>query len=158
MDTTICPGQLFELYATPVTLDTGQWSQPAVQAVFGVMLQDSSAANTAVTGMTSGNQYLFVWTVSGICGTLRDTVLVSLSDVQPSAGDDFRACNDEQFAVLRAQSPGQGSMGLWSSPDTMLTFSNASAPDATVFGLTEGRNTLIWSIDAGLCGSSSVDT
>lgn len=158
VDTTICPGQPFELYATSVAIDTGRWSQPDIQALFGVMIQDSSAANTAVTGMTSGNQYLFVWTVSGACGILRDSVIVSLSDVQPRAGDDFRACNDEQFAVLRAQSPGQGSMGLWSSPDTTLRFSNATAPDATVFGLSEGQNMLIWSIDAGLCGAASVDT
>lgn len=158
VDTTICPGQPFQLYATPVTIDAGQWSQPEIQALFGVVIQDSNAANSAVTGMTTGNQYLFVWTVTGVCAVRRDSVLVSLSDVRPRAGDDFRACNDERFAVLRAQSPGQGSIGTWSSPDTTLRFSNTNAPDATVFGLNTGSNTLIWSIDDGLCGSASVDT
>lgn len=157
-DTIICPGTSFQLYAAPVELDSGRWSQPDVQALLGISIGDNADPASPVTGMTSGNLYVFVWTVSGECGSRADSVFVSVSDVQPSAGDDFRACNDEQFAVLRAQTPGLGSFGNWSSPDTTLQFSDPQDPEATVSGLKPGFNTLVWSIDDALCGSASVDT
>ncbi len=158
IDTIICPGISFNLYATGVETDTGQWSQPDVQALFGIRIEESGNPASAVTGMTSGNLYVFVWTVSGDCGTRADSVFVSVSDVRPFAGDDFRACNDELFAVLRAQTPGLGSFGVWSSPDTTLNFSNTMDPSAIVTGLKPGPNTLIWTIDDALCGNASVDT
>lgn len=157
-DTVICPGTPFQLYAAPVLLDVGQWSQPSVQAQFGVQIVEPDNPASEVTGLASGNLYLFIWTLSGVCGSRSDSVFVTVSDVRPSAGPDFRACNDEQFAVLRAQSPGTGSTGSWSSPDTALTFSNRMDPNATVTGLKPGRNVLVWTINDALCGGASIDT
>lgn len=158
MDTIICPDISFSLGATPVQLATGVWSQPDVQAQLGVVIEESGNPNSPISGLVGGNLYIFVWTVTGECGILADSVLVSVSDVSPSAGSDFRACNDEQFGFLEAQTPALGSFGFWSSPDTTLQFSNPQDPRATVFGLQQGFNTLIWTIDDALCGGASIDT
>jgi gliding motility-associated-like protein len=157
-DTTICPGTPFSLYATPVSDAVGTWSQPDVQQLFNVAIADTTSATSAVNGMTAGNAYLFVWTITGQCNVQRDTVVVTVSDVPPFAGPDFRACNNDELAELDARTPAQGNTGFWSSPDIDISFIDAADPKTTAEGLKPGFNTLIWTINAPQCGGIAVDT
>jgi gliding motility-associated-like protein len=157
-DTTICPGTPFSLNATPVTDAIGRWSQPDVQQLFNITIADTTSATSAVNGLTAGNAYLFVWTITGQCNVQRDTVIVTVSDVPPSAGTDFRSCNNDETAELDARTPAPGNSGLWSSPDPDLSFLNAANPKTTVEGLKPGFNTLVWTINAPQCGGIAADT
>lgn len=157
-DTLICPMTPFNLYANPVNIATGRWSQPDIQAQLGVGIVNPADPASAITGLTRGNLYVFSWTLEDACGARTDIVQVAVSDVPAIAGPDFRACNDEEFAVLQARPLGIGSTGFWSAQDSALVFSDRSDPEAMVSGLREGFNTVVWTVDNALCGLAARDT
>ncbi|MGV9012890.1 MAG: PKD domain-containing protein [Flavobacteriales bacterium] len=98
----------------------------------------------------------FVWTLfNGPCGTSADTMSVSVFDgtvVSADAGPDKQFCSPLDSAQLEAAAPVMPATGSWSVLSGSGTFSDVTDPNATVSGLGNGLNELIWTIDNGPCG------
>jgi len=159
-DTLVCAGEPLSLSAAVPPEGTGQWSQSEVQQDFNVQIDEPSNPQSSISGpgLLPGNTYAFTWTVESQCGADSAQVFVSIADNAPSAGMDQIACNEAGTAVLQAAEPADGSSGRWSSPDDQLVFTNRNNTETTVANLAEGINTLVWSLDEGLCGDDSRDT
>ena len=159
-DTLLCAGDPVILDATMPPNGTGVWSQSPVQSDFNVVIVDSSDPATSITGsgVRPGNTYVFTWTVDSECGVEEDDVFITISDNNPRAGEDQIACNDDGTAVLMAITPADASLGRWSSPDGDLLFEDRNVPETTVSNLVVGDNMILWTLDEGYCGASSIDT
>jgi gliding motility-associated-like protein len=98
----------------------------------------------------------FVWTIfNGPCGTSTDTMTVNVFDgtiTSTDAGLDQELCTPEDSAQLAATAPVVPATGTWSILSGSGTFSDANASDATISGLGNGLNQLLWTIDNGPCG------
>ncbi len=157
-DITGCALREVQLGAEATVDAPGRWEQSQVQELLGVEIADPTDPNTLVTGLEPGNLYTFTWRVNSTCGQLLDEVLVLSSDPDPFAGPDQTVCNRDRFAQLAADPPSEGSRGRWSSADAAIRFGNAGDPGTVVTNLRTGTNTLIWTIDNGICGDASRDT
>ena len=159
-DTLLCAGDPIMLNATIPNEGIGRWSQSAVQDDFNVFIDEPGSAATTVSGpgVLPGNTYVFTWTVESECGADSAQVFISVADNNPSAGADQIACNEAARVELMAAQPADGTTGRWSSPDDMLVFSNRNNTATTVNNLAVGDNTMVWTLDNGLCGADSRDT
>ena len=81
-----------------------------------------------------------------------------MSDPTITAGPDLIVCDELNEVVLQGQEPAIGSTIRWFSPDSDLTFSDASSATPTVGNLQVGENICIMEVDEGFCGESSRDT
>lgn len=157
-DITACASRDIMLSAQPSISGNAFWSQTDVQELLGVNILDPTSPNPTITGMQPGNLYSFTWTVRSGCGDETDEVFVLISDPNPFAGPDQVVCNDENFAILSADQPAEGSRGQWSSINPDIRFSDGDAPNTTATRLVPGINTFIWEMDDGICGAESRDT
>jgi hypothetical protein len=74
-----------------------------------------------------------------------DEVILTVVDVQSSAGPDLRQCKNRTF-VLGAQAAGSGTVGIWTVVNGDVTLNSASNP-ATIAILNSGTTaTLKWSL------------
>ena len=73
---------------------------------------------------------------------------MTIDGVTADAGRDFSTC-DTANVKLEATLSGSGT-GTWSSPNNKLTFTDVSNPGASVSGLKEGKNVVIWTVSNGL--------
>ena len=160
IDTLLCDGDPVVLNATLPISGTGSWSQTAVQESFLVNIDNPSNPGTTVSGVgvRPGNTYVFTWTVESECGSDEDKVFITISDNDPNAGIDQIACNDDGEAQLIALTPAEGSAGQWSSVGNTLIFTNRDSAETMVSNLSIGDNIVLWTLDEGFCGASSVDT
>lgn len=156
---TVCYTNSASLNAAQPASNIGQWTQPSSQAALGVGIADPSDPGTIVTGLVPGNSYVFTWTIDGGCGPSSDAVLVTVTNENAFAGDDFNACGDalERCSEVSAIAALSG-VGAWSSPNQSITFATPTEASTTVCNLTPGENILIWTINNGACGHYSVDT
>jgi gliding motility-associated-like protein len=155
-----CANETVTLGALPASQpgSTGRWTQPLAQEILGVEIIDPTDPNTVITGLQPDNLYSFNWTVTSVCGTSTDVVLVNISDPRPDAGADQIACNDDAETQLAAAAPTVGSFGEWIALDGNPTIADPSDPNTLVENLSEGENRFVWVIDGGICGDGSRDT
>lgn len=155
-----CADETLMLNALPTVQpgSDGRWTQPLAQEILGVEIADPTDPNTVITGLQPDNLYSFNWTVTSVCGTSTDVVLVNISDPRPDAGVDQIACNDDTEAQLNATEPTVGSFGEWMALDGDPTIADPSDPNTLVSNLSEGENRFVWVVDGGICGADSRDT
>ncbi len=135
----------------------GTWTQPNVQELLGVTIQEPNNPQTLVTDLVPGNTYIFTWIIpDNGCGDDSDDVLVQVANDISNAGQDVDACGFG-CATLAATSPQIGS-GEWFSSDPAITFAAPNSPTSEVCGLSDGDNTLIWILNNGSCGEAGIDT
>lgn len=151
-----CDSDMVTLDAMPpVTGSVGTWTQSAAQASLGVVITDPNDYNTTITGLETGSDYVFTWTLSNNgCGNFdSDIVEVSIGEehITAYAGDNFVTC-EEGFAQLNAESLTTDCQGYWSSPNTELVFADENSATTIVSGLEYGDNMLTWTVDCGPCG------
>ncbi len=136
---------------------TGTWTQESSQALIGVVIDNPSDPNTTVSGLNPGNDYAFTWTLSNSgCGDFSsDEVQVSIgeSNEVANAGDDISGCGDGSL-TLNASVPENG-IGTWSTTSAGLTIVQPNNPSTIVQGITAGSYTFTWTLDNGVCGSST---
>lgn len=129
---------------------------------------------SVVLSPTGGNPpYTFLWvdgsTTASLNGLASGTYGVTLVDQKnctladsffvneplplvANAGSDRITCNDT--LQLNAVLP-SGATGSWSAPsNTSVIFSNASLPDALVYGFSTGVLTLVWTVSLPSCDAS----
>lgn len=157
-DILACESNSTQLNAIEVINGIGSWVQNPLQELIGVRIINPNDPQSTITGLEPGNQYKFTWVVASACGTSTDDVFVVVSDPNPNAGEDFIWCSEDNTVELNAAEPTIGSSGQWSSSDASIVFSNPEFHLTNATGLKSGINTLIWTIDQGICGPSSMDT
>ncbi|MBS1568087.1 MAG: gliding motility-associated C-terminal domain-containing protein, partial [Bacteroidetes bacterium] len=160
-DQDICgPVTSATLAASPVAAPaTGSWS-----IVSGAgSLSDPSNAGAVLNGLITG-QTILAWTISnGPCtsGALTDTVVITVYDgaSQPNAdaGPDQQFCEpgsvDADMFANEAVFPATGTWSIAGSG----TITDPTNRNTTVTGIGFGTTTLTWTIDNGVCGSTSDD-
>ena len=135
----------------------GTWTQPNVQELLGVEIEELNNPQTLVTNLVPGNTYIFTWTIpDNGCGDDSDDVLIQIANDISNAGQDMDACGFG-CATLAATNPQVGS-GEWFSPDPAITFAAPNSPTSEACGLRNGENTLIWILNNGSCGEAGIDT
>ncbi len=131
----------------------GTWSQSAVQSALGAVIINPSNPTTDVTGLVSGNDYIFTWTLSNKgCGDYStDAVTITVFEkVNASLTQDVNICGD---VTVSANNPGDCT-GVWSSSNPDIVFADPSAQVTEVTGLAIGENILRWTITCGNCGET----
>jgi gliding motility-associated-like protein len=142
---------------TPEIPGVGTWTVISGPAV--VVSPNDPAS--AVTGLTVGVHEL-VWTIyNGQCGfgpPSTDTLIISVFDGEaPDAltGNDISWCTPQDNAVLNANDAVFPGVGTWTLLNGSGTFANVNDPNTAVFGLPVGQHDYLWTIDNGICGTSS---
>lgn len=150
-DQTLC-GSSGSMAGTAPTIGNGMWT------TFGGtgFVAFPGAPNSGVSGMSAGAN-IFVWTVTnGVCPSSSDTVVINV--VQPgaaaNAGADQNICINSPATVLSAVAPGVGA-GSWSVIAGTGTVSNPAQNNSAVTGLSPGPNIFVWSVNGGICGTTS---
>ena len=135
----------------------GTWTQSADQASQGISIVDPTNPNTEIQGMENGTTYSFTWTLSNAgCGEFsNDLVVVEILPGAETAfaGNDENSCGDG--IVLLEASPINGNTGLWTTNNPDITIVSPTNASTIVNGLTPGDYTFTWTVDAGICGTSS---
>ena len=154
-----CLRQEVRLNALPVVQpgSTGEWTQSLTQDLLGIVITDPEDPNTTITNLQANNRYAFTWTVTNRCGMNSETIIVSISDPNPYAGEDQALCTFAGTAELEADLPSLGSTGRWTSPQP-VRFTDPDAAATQVSDLVPGTNVLVWEVDTGFCGNLSRDT
>ena len=135
----------------------GTWTQPNVQELLGVTIEEPNNPQTLVTDLVPGNTYIFTWTIpDNGCGDDSDDVLVQIANDISNAGQDIETCGFG-CATLAAINPQVGS-GDWFSSDPAISFATPNSPDSEVCGLSDGDNILLWILNSGSCGETGIDT
>lgn len=108
--------------------------------------------NSAVTGLSLGNN-TFRWTLlNGVCADSQDDVIIQRNDfTAANAGPDQTLCSTT--ATLAANSPISG-QGTWTVISGSGSFADANNPTTTVSGLTTGANVFRWTLPNGSCADS----
>lgn len=141
-------------------LATGQWTGDLGDIV------NPTSSYTMVNNLPAG-VHCFTWTVdNGACGTTADEVCITIYDQnQPNAnaGMDEEICSNEFLAFyLHGNEPLIPATGYWTILDGPVEIQNEDSPDAYVTSLgsiltelVDVPSMLIWTIDNGICGTSS---
>lgn len=161
LEDAVTPGIIDVCNETVVTLEgnapvsnTGEWTQPLSQEMLGVVIVEPGNPASQVTGIEPGNDYIFTWTIDGGCGSSSDVLIVSV-DVNEIAfaGIDQEDCGDGSTLLQATQTT--NSDGTWTSPDAAIQFVADTDPLTTAINLSEGENTLIWTIENEACGATA---
>jgi gliding motility-associated-like protein len=142
---------------TPAIPGVGTWTVLSG----GSTVVDVNDPNSAVTGLTVG-VHTFLWTIyNGQCGfgpPSTDTVTISVFDGDaPDAqtGSDISWCTPTNSAVLQANDAVFPGIGTWTSLSGTGTIADPNDPFTAVFDLGVGQHDYLWTIDNGVCGTSS---
>ncbi|MFN8352359.1 MAG: gliding motility-associated C-terminal domain-containing protein [Flavobacteriales bacterium] len=131
----------------------GAWSVAQGTANFA----DAASPNTAVSGLTVGENIL-VWTLdNGVCGVSTDSVSVFIFDENnppADAGPDVEICTPQDSIFLAGNTPIFPATGTWTLIDGAGTFEDVNDPNSKVVGLAIGANTFVWTTDNGPCANA----
>ena len=160
-DFNICGDSGSSLNANVPTSATGMWTQTLFQASLGVVIVDPTSPNTDVTGMISGNTYLFTWSLSqGVCEEFAtDEVIVTVNEA-PTVNafvpeHEIYSCGEE-FLTINANQPSIGT-GVWTTSSS-ATIVEPSFNSTIIDDLEPGTNMFIWTLSNGACENYSSDT
>jgi len=149
-DSIICISVPVNLYATPLSVGTGTWSQLAGPSTASFV--DANSPTTGVYGLTNGT-YRFEWrTMNGPCVESIDSVDISISPIPTfsNAGPDQQHCEQDSVR-LAANSPSVGT-GFWTqTAGPPCTIVNPTLPNTDVLYLQYGTSTFRWTISSGAC-------
>jgi gliding motility-associated-like protein len=150
----VCETSIVMLDGNVPQSNDGQWTQPSAQEMLGITIVDPSNPNTSVTGLEPDNEYIFTWTIDGGCGSSSDDVIVDVDVVVNAYGGmDFEDCGDG--STVMDATPAESGEGAWSSPDAAIEFTSVTDPLTTALNLSEGMNTMIWTVDSEACGETT---
>ncbi len=137
---------------------TGVWTQPSTQ--IGVNILNPTALTPTVTGLSSGNMYVFKWTISNAAckDYSSDDVYVFVDEPKgvAFAGKDFKSCGGTE--VKLNASAVNGAIGKWTSLTSGVQVASPNDPKSSVKNPTIGVNKFVWTISTSTCGAYSKDT
>ncbi|MCL4283143.1 MAG: gliding motility-associated C-terminal domain-containing protein [Flavobacteriales bacterium] len=124
----------------------------------GASLDDPSNPQSAVNGLTVGDN-LFVWTIdNGPCQVTADTVLIRIFDANlpaPDAGADQDLCTPASSTTMSATAAPYPAGGQWTVVSGSGTFADATDPMTQVSNIGPGANVYAWTVDNGPCGMAA---
>ncbi len=116
------------------------------------LIENSLLKTTRISGLQP-NKNTFSWLVTlGKCSTY-DNVNIYNNSVHANATDIYSCDN---FADLTGNMPAPGESGVWRSYTDGITYENQSLYNSKVYNLTEGNNTLVWTIDNNICDDEAI--
>ncbi|MBL7942642.1 MAG: gliding motility-associated C-terminal domain-containing protein, partial [Flavobacteriales bacterium] len=142
----------------PIFPAYGTWTQIAGDVT--VTFSDVNDPQ-ATTSSPALNESAFVWTVyNGACanGITTDTVwvYVNSSDVADAdAGEDQLYCGIQDIVQLDANTAIGLALGTWTIATGDGDFTDIHEEQTTVVDVPLGVNTFIWTIDNGVCGTTT---
>ncbi|MBI4947335.1 MAG: T9SS type A sorting domain-containing protein [Bacteroidetes bacterium] len=149
-DATTCTGS-YQLSGNYATIGTGTWT---VISGAGTFSPNNNTYNATVSNLNSGAN-VFQWSITnnGCTYTLdipSDQVTITLNSVPTAtistpASSPYALCADNMAIV--ANDPGT-STGTWSVVSGTGSFGNPNAFSTTVSGLSQGNNTIRWTVVA----------
>jgi gliding motility-associated-like protein len=156
-DQNLCNVNNFNLNATIPASGIGTWSFDSGPSTPSI--NDPSDPLSQVNGVIPGI-YKFRWTVNnGSCTASTDSVLITIYSavVTIDAGPDQQICNSSS-AVMSGNIPvsGTGTWTIISGPGSPV-FADANNPATAVDSLQSGTYAFGWTIENGVC-TSSTDT
>jgi len=127
-------------------------------------LSDSTDPNAVLTGVGVG-QTVLTWSIdNGPCsaGLLVDTVVITIFDgqAQPAAaaGPDQQFCDAGPVDVdMFGNAVVFPAVGTWTTTSDTVVITDPANNNTTVTGVGFGSTSFTWTIDNGVCGSSSDD-
>ena len=148
-------GEIVMVGNAPQFPATGTWTVVSGPGA----LTDPASPNSAVTGLASGVSVL-VWAIdNGACGTTTDTLTITVFDntaATANAGDDLAFCDaDGVDVVMLGSVPAPPATGTWELVSGSGTIGDPGNPFTTVMGIGFGVNVFQWSVENGVCGSST---
>ncbi len=147
-------GPVSAINANDPGANTGTWSS----AVVGVSFDNESAFSTNVNDLPLGASTL-TWTISnGVCSTFDDVVITNAS-VTSVAGTTQNLC-DATSTSLEGNDPsliinGLTNEGAWELASGSAIFTNQTGFNTEVTNLSEGENTLTWTVSNTYCNAQS---
>jgi hypothetical protein len=131
--------------------DAGEIGYWTVTAGTGI-LDNSALYNTPVSNLNTGLNK-FRWTIdNGTCSDFADLVVINnLYDVNASVAGPTTICADS--ADLLGNIPIAGATGAWTVWAGGGSFDDPTDPDARVYELLKGANTLRWTITKDGCSN-----
>ena len=149
------PDQSLCFYTTSINADvptvgTGIWELVSGSGTF----ESPTSPTTNVTDIGEGIN-LYTWTVSNICGSNTDTLVVSANIAPTTAevGSDQTICGG--LTILSGNVPTEGN-GVWSIVDGNGFFHSISDPTTGVDSVGIGENIYVWTI-SNACTSTSAE-
>ncbi len=143
-DTTVCTNWV-QLHAnSPASGETGTWSAGFGSSVTFSDIHDPHAIAYNLDG--GGATNTLTWTLddgSAWGGTSSDNVDIISNYVEPNAGSDDNVCGDSYTLSANDPSP---NTGTWTVASGSGTFDDATNNTATISGLANGDNYLVWTI------------
>ncbi|WP_292484919.1 PKD domain-containing protein, partial [Methanohalobium sp.] len=127
---------------------TGNWSVQKGKATF----QDANSYSTAVEDLARGENVLR-WTITkNGCESYDEVTLINNSPTEAEAGISRELCKDS--AYLDANIPKSDEYGEWSIVNGFVDFANINDPGTKITDISNGDNTLKWTITKNNCSSS----
>ena len=136
--------------ATPPIVGNGVW-----ETLEGTgTLADAASPTTLVTNLAQGIN-VFKWTVSNVCGSNTDTLIVtsSIAPTEAIVGEDQTICGG--LTILSGNEPTLGE-GEWSVKKGEGFFHNNYDPTTGVDSVGIGENIYVWTI-SNACTSSKAE-
>lgn len=152
-DTTVCYGYTTPISGTPFgTGSSGRWRQTGGPAV---MIADSTAASTTLSGTVAGSVYTFTYMLANACGSDTDTVVITTN---ASAGPSDARISTQDTCIMSSSldlkaAPVTSGSGRWSqlSGPAIATIVAPSGNTTSVTGLSGGEYRFIWSVGSPGC-------
>ena len=144
-DTAIC-ANTFKLNADNPTIGIGEWSLINGNGIFSNIKDNKALIKELYQGKNT-----LRWTIKNKgCILYNDIIITNNLPDLPNAGDDIFACND--VAILNAIEPEIG-IGKWQSVSS-TTFDDETLYNTKVRNLSQGVDTLIWTLTNASCSLS----
>jgi gliding motility-associated-like protein len=148
---------------------TGTWTRVGgTGSAASMSIANPNSANTDVSGLGAGT-HIFRWTLSnGVCGTTSADITVTITAPNPPAtvtASQTTVCADVATnlgtVTLNGTVPVSGT-GTWtrtggsgSAAAMLITLGGTGNSQATISGLGVGTHIFQWTLDNGICGSTS---
>jgi hypothetical protein len=130
--------------------ETGTWSLIAGTGI----INDIHQYNSHVTGLSPGAN-TFQWSVNnGLCIASDEVTIYNMQPVGINAGPDQVICSSS--TILSASPPGTGETGYWDALSGSAIFDDPEAYNTSVYNLSQGTNTLRWTVTEDFCSASDL--
>jgi hypothetical protein len=130
--------------------ETGLWTKIGGTGV----ITTPSLYNSPVTNLSAGVN-VFEWTVNnGLCSNSDQVQIFNNRITSISAGIDRDICTNT--TTLAALPPGAGQTGAWDALSGSAVFTNSNAYNSGVSNLSQGSNSLRWTLSNGTCNANDI--
>jgi hypothetical protein len=131
---------------------SGTWTKMLGSGFTGAgQIANPGDTNTLISNLLPGLNG-FYWTVTGPCGTFKDSVFVHYLNQKSNAGSDQLICSPA--TTLSGNAPPLQAIGTWSVLQGTGIFFNPQAPNTSVSGLSVGVNRFVWTQSSAFCPTS----